>query len=540
MSYGVIRQSIPLNDLENYANKGNLNGSAFAFVPMFMPEQSSQLQQILTTPIPFNDEQVKTFLNTSVGEQIVYDLAALIDQDVSQARISAIQVALVRATAAPNGLTLLSVLRQFPGESVEINLAHSLRIIRVWKALVERTNKAVGQVSQQAKWEATETPLPKFFPWEDLQQQGQFQWEYQTLNLHDRSRDRSFLVDLYLPVAQTAVQTPRPVIVISHGLGSDRATLAYLAQHLASYGFAIAIPEHPGSNWQQIQALLTGQANDLAPPREFIDRPLDISYLLDELEHLSQPNQRLQGRLHMQQVGVVGQSFGGYTALALAGAKPRFEQLHSSCSNSYMAFNPSLLLQCQARALPQLATSLGDPRVKAAIAINPIGSRVFGRTSLSQIQVPILMVAGSEDILAPVLLEQIRPFSWLETSHKYLALINGGTHFSSITPVKNPDFLPLWGSNSETVRNYIVTLSTAFFQTHVNHHSHLQPYLSAAYAETMSRDSLSFGLVRSLNQKSLNQRSVSFPSPNLLFAVGAGTPVLSVICWMRIRNRAAH
>ena len=95
--------------------------------------------------------------------------------------------------------------------------------------------------------------------------------------MSDRTRDRTFPVDLYLPLDQRL----HPVIVISHGLGADRTTLAYLAQHLASYGFVVALPEHPGSDWKEFQAFLEGQSDQLVPTREFLDRPLDVSYLLD-------------------------------------------------------------------------------------------------------------------------------------------------------------------------------------------------------------------------------------------------------------------
>ncbi len=61
-----------------------------------------------------------------------------------------------------------------------------------------------------------------------------------------------FLADIYLPVAQT----PRQIIVISHGLGSDRTSFAYLAEHLASYGFVVAVPEHPGSNSKQHTSII--------------------------------------------------------------------------------------------------------------------------------------------------------------------------------------------------------------------------------------------------------------------------------------------
>jgi len=98
------------------------------------------------------------------------------------------------------------------------------------------------------------------------------------------------------------------VIVISHGLGSDRTSFEYLATTLASYGFAVAV-EHPGSNAQQLRSLLAGRANEVTEPNEFINRPLDVKYLLDELERRDKSDPSFQ--LNLQQVGVIGQSLGG-------------------------------------------------------------------------------------------------------------------------------------------------------------------------------------------------------------------------------------
>jgi predicted dienelactone hydrolase len=76
-------------------------------------------------------------------------------------------------------------------------------------------------------------------------------------------------------------------------LGSNRKTFEYLAQQLASYGFAVAVPEHPGSNSEQLRSLLAGRSDEVTQPREFIDRPLDVKYLLDELERLDAANPNL-------------------------------------------------------------------------------------------------------------------------------------------------------------------------------------------------------------------------------------------------------
>lgn len=210
----------------------------------------------------------------------------------------------------------------------------------------------------------------------------------------------TFPIDLYLPRSTTSL----PVIIISHGLGFARSTFAYLAKHLASHGFVVAVPEHPGSNAEQVQALLSGLANHLVPARDFIDRSLDVTVLLNQIERLSQSNSQLQGRLNMQQLGVIRQSYGGFTVLTLAGAPIRFEQLRADCSKVDKLFNLSLALQYRALALPQRQYNLGNPRIKAAIAINPLDSRILGQAGLSQINIS-LMIAGSTDILTPVFSE---------------------------------------------------------------------------------------------------------------------------------------
>lgn len=324
-----------------------------------------------------------------------------------------------------------------------------------------------------------------------MTQPGQFQWKQQTFTIEERDRSRTFPIDVYLPQSTASL----PVIVITHGLGSDRSTFAYLAKHLASHGFVVAVPEHPGSNAQQIQDLLLGRVDQLIPVREFIDRSLDVTVLLNRLERLSQSNPQLQGRLNMQQVGVIGQSFGGFTALTLAGAPIGFEQLRADCSKVDNLFNFSLALQCRALSLPQRQYNLGDPRIKAAIAMNPLDSRILGQAGLSQIKIPLMIIAGSADTLTPAFSEQIRPFTWLTTPNKYLALMQGGTHFSTLEDASESSATT---DSSPIGHQYAEALSTAFFQRYLTDQPADQVYLTDAYIRRLSQEPLPLYLVQSL------------------------------------------
>ncbi|BAZ32731.1 hypothetical protein NIES4074_52380 [Cylindrospermum sp. NIES-4074] len=318
-------------------------------------------------------------------------------------------------------------------------------------------------------------------------------------------------------------------------MGLDSSNFRYLASHLASHGFAVVVPNHPGSDAQQLKSLLSGHVNEVAAPGEFKDRPLDVKYILDQLEKSNQSDTRFQGKLNLQQVGVFGHSFGGYTALALAGAKINLEQLQQDCQPELLqeTWNMSLLLQCRALELSGEEFNLRDERVKAAIAVNPITSSIFGKAGLSHIQTPVMVIGSSEDTVAPALYEQIIPFSWFANSHKYLVMLVGATHFSTIgnsNPGSEQVALPVdMVGDAPQARCYMNVLSLPFFQTYVAGMSQYNPYLNATYTKTISSKSLGLSFVQALSSKELapvlsnnlkKVKAVKRPSPSTIVRFG--------------------
>ncbi|MBN3907012.1 MAG: alpha/beta hydrolase [Nostoc sp. NMS1] len=502
-NYGVLERSIPISSLENYAKTGKVDDDLAGYSKYVDKKQLTQLRKVLLTRIPLNQVEMSQFLYTPIGERLLQRLGKIIQTESRLSGFYAIRSALILSAADQKDFTLLNILRKFPASSISINLNQTLAIAETLQDLVNQTQNAVALINEQSQQKATTTSKPNSIPLMDLGKTGSFRFLKQTITLNDLSRNRRFLADIYLPSAQTL----RTIIVISHGLGSDRTSFAYLAEHLASYGFVVAVPEHPGSDSKQLQALLKGTTDKVTNPRELIDRPLDIKYLLDELTSLSKSNPTFQGRLNLEQVGVIGQSFGGYTALALAGAKINFEQLKADCPLED-TLNVSLLLQCLAVNLPNSQYNLSDARIKAVIAINPVDSSIFGQASLSQIKIPVMIVSGSSDTVAPALLEQIQPFTWLTTSNKYLTLINGGTHFSTIAESPNatiPIPTQAVGSGSALARRYVKALSVPFFETYIAEQPSYLPYLSTDYVHTISQQPLPLSLIKSLTSEELKK-----------------------------------
>ncbi|MBE9016964.1 alpha/beta hydrolase [Chroococcidiopsidales cyanobacterium LEGE 13417] len=536
ISYGAIERSISVNSLESYAKKGIVDDELATYAAYVSPQRLLQLQRVLLKRIDLSPVAVSQFLYTPTGTTLLKRLGEVVQTESRQSGFYALRSALILAAADPKGLTLLNILHKFP-TNVRVNMGRMLQLAEALETLISQSRRAIALISENSTVAAAQVQGINFSQLPDLRSPGRFSWSKQTLKLSDRRRDRAFVADLYLPREQEAgsreqgtgsreqvgqgrqggqgdkeaitnYQLPItnyqnfPVVVISHGLGSDRTSFIYLAEQLASYGFAVAVPEHPGSNAEQLRSLFSGQAAEVAEPSEFVNRPLDVKYLLDELERLNAVNPSWQ--LNVQRAAIIGQSFGGYTALALAGASLNFSQLRQDCNNPKDIWNLSLLLQCRALALPLTQDNLKDWRIKAAIAINPFTSSIFGELGLRKIQIPVAIVSSSADTIAPALPEQIIPFAWLTTERKYLLSIDRASHFSTIgeSAAEDADPIPLpaqvIGPNPAIARRYVSILSVAFMETYLDRNPQYRPYLSSSYIQTISQAPLDVSLVSSL------------------------------------------
>jgi predicted dienelactone hydrolase len=530
LTYGAVERTISVESLATYAREGEMSADLRAYIRYINQPQLQNLRQVLNARADFSPVAVSQFLYSDQGEILLRQLGEVIRTDANLSGFYALRSALILAAADPDGLTLLNVLKEFPLKSVRIDLGHTLQLTRNLESLIQQTQDAVALVTEQSALESYLTSWISFKTMPDLRQPGTLTWQLRTIMLHDVQRDRSFPADIYLP--QTQEEEPlkaAPLVVISHGLGSDRSTYAYLAKHLASYGFVVAVPEHPGSNAQQLQDLISGRASQVTEPYEFVNRPLDIQYLLDELDYLTHTDPTLRGRIDLEKVGVLGQSMGAYTGLALAGAQINTQQLNQDCTTNTL--NLSLLLQCRALNLPHSIPTLRDDRIKAVVAINPIGSSLLGEAGYASLRTPVMIVSSSADTIAPALPEQIRPFTWLQTPNRYLLLLQGGTHFSSID-VPDPEGsargelvqLPaqLVGPNPAIAHRYLKGLSLSFFATYVAANPNYQPYLEASYATHISQTAMPARLVRSLTPmqlvKAIDEQVIetAFPGSNAL------------------------
>lgn len=203
----------------------------------------------------------------------------------------------------------------------------------------------------------------------------------------------------------SAIPGAKPLVVISHGHGGSNLGHHDLAVYLASRGFIVATLQQPGDNWQDTSG--TGKAVVLD------GRPIQVKATISMLLH----DPSWQTLIDPNRIGVTGFSAGGYTALMIVGAVPRFDRFVGYCKEQPQDAEDCALLQkwqsggaagaaeMKAR-LAALRAGLSrwgnphDPRVKAAFVMAPL-SLVFDKAGLTPIDRPVFLYYGQND---PVLI----------------------------------------------------------------------------------------------------------------------------------------
>jgi predicted dienelactone hydrolase len=138
---------------------------------------------------------------------------------------------------------------------------------------------------------------------------GQFPVGVRTLEALDVARDRLFLCEIWTP---ESVEESHPLILYSHHSSGGRRAATYLCEHLCSHGYVVAALDHSEVVAPELKGRDGETAEQLSARVDawIANRVPDIRFLLDRV--LSDA----EARVDPDRVGIVGHSFGGWTALA--------------------------------------------------------------------------------------------------------------------------------------------------------------------------------------------------------------------------------
>ncbi len=165
------------------------------------------------------------------------------------------------------------------------------------------------------------------------------------------------------------------LVLISHGTGGGRFNHRGTAVRLAEAGYIVAAPEHAGDNWRD-----GGYSGTAA---NWGRRPRQLSAALDHV--LGDPE--FGPRIDAGRIGAIGHSAGGYSVLALIGARADTSVLARHCTRNRHQDPEFCEYGRPGGHVGGRLPDLSDRRVSAVVAVAPVGA-VFGDGAFTGVEAP--------------------------------------------------------------------------------------------------------------------------------------------------------
>jgi predicted dienelactone hydrolase len=175
-----------------------------------------------------------------------------------------------------------------------------------------------------------------------------------------------------------------PVILMSHGWGGNFARMGWLSAGLVSKGAIVVAVNHPNST--------TGDTNNTSALNHWT-RAQDLTAALDHV--LKDPS--LAANIDATRIYATGFSYGGWTALSLAGLMGRAEGYDLYCKTAGEGSNHCLDLKKAGIEISKLdatkwRASYKDKRIKAVAAIDPALTWGLEASDTTGLDVPTLLI----------------------------------------------------------------------------------------------------------------------------------------------------
>ncbi|MBI5526953.1 MAG: dienelactone hydrolase family protein [Deltaproteobacteria bacterium] len=224
----------------------------------------------------------------------------------------------------------------------------------------------------------------------------------------------------YENLAPERSAAPYPLVLFSHGNFGINVQSISFTEHLASQGFVVAAPNHEGNT-------LGSNPSDEEMARISLERPVDIVATYEALLAMNdEPDNELFGLIDGESVGISGHSFGGYTALVLAGSEVNVDAARARCEAGVEGdvFCPYIIYFPAGQTVRRPAGAAG---FKAALAMAPGGYAAFGDDGLARITMAVMLMGGTLDEYT---LNDLRPLYNGLVPPKYKIEIDRAGHMS--------------------------------------------------------------------------------------------------------------
>ncbi len=312
-------------------------------------------------------------------------------------------------------VSTLDIIRALPSEEISLDIDNLISIISSWRNELTMQQQLITKLNNIEK--TNEKPFEN--------SKSNFDSDFLKINkkIYAPHRVKALEVELW-KLKKTNVD--RELIIFMPGLAGEIDNFKWIGKEMIKRGWPIVFIDHRGSNLKAFTEVLEG--------KETIPDSLDFFlYRINDLDAVIKAHSNGSFGLENDSYILMGHSLGALIALLYEGNTPS-DQLANRCASALEDFaitNLSKFLQCQLSEIP-IPKKNNSNKANAIIGFNAFGSLIWPKENNSGIKIPTLLIGGTYDLITPLINEQFRVFSALNSPQNRFLIIEGASHFSPI------------------------------------------------------------------------------------------------------------
>ncbi|MBM0740585.1 alpha/beta hydrolase [Phormidium sp. CLA17] len=131
--YGIFRQSLSVEELTTFAEKGEMSRKVERYLDMAKSDPA-EIRQVLTKPIDINYGTVNTALNNPLGNRMLDELGRMIQTPDNEGNRDALRTAVSQSAAKDNKVSILEIIQNYPSDEIHLD---AKRIIKTYNTLAK-------------------------------------------------------------------------------------------------------------------------------------------------------------------------------------------------------------------------------------------------------------------------------------------------------------------------------------------------------------------------------------------------------------------
>ena len=362
-------------------------------------------------------------------------------------------------------ISTLDIIKALPSKEISLDLDNLISIISSWKKELAMQQNLILELNLLEK---TNNYFPKKAPKYDPD------LIKVSKKIYTSHRVEPLKVELWKDNKNIS---ENDLIIFMPGLGGDINNFRWIGFELSKRGWPVLFIDHNGSNSESLLDVLEGR-DSIPSSAEF------FSYRIKDLDAVIEANNNGKFGLANNSYILMGHSLGALIAFLYEGNLPN-ENFANRCDLALKDFaltNLSKLLQCQLNEIP-LPEINKLKKANGIIGFNSFGSIIWPREKDSGIDMPVLFIGGTFDLITPLISEQFKLFFSTNPNplNRFL-IIEGASHFSPIRinddnsdSLKSTDIFKIKksfiGSNPKLVQNLSIKVIVEFLENLKNNES---------------------------------------------------------------------